>query len=108
MASDGRQWNKSGGKKKFKLGCDIDKEEIFTYPYLIDDDTVSFIKKHNRIMFIIRGPNSTLKATLSDMIKEKYSAAQLCCADHYFKETFSGVRRTKENLSLSHIYCEKK
>lgn len=94
--------------KKFDLGSDVDKEEIFTYPYLTDDSTTDCIKEHGRIMIIIRGPNSTLKATLSEMIQKRYPTAQHCCADHYFTKTFSPPDRTKDTLTLAHGYCEKK
>lgn len=95
-------------QKKFDLGCDVDKEEIFTYPYLADVETTAYIKDHGRIMIIIRGPNSTLKATLSEMILNEYPTAQHCCADHYFSKTFNAPDRTRDTLKLSHIYCEKK
>lgn len=95
-------------QKKFALGSDVDKEEIFDYPYLTDEKTISFIKEHGRVMIIIRGPNSTLKATLSEMITTLYPTAQHCCADHYFSKTFSPPDRNKDTLKLAHRYCQKK
>lgn len=94
-------------RKKFPLGCDVDKEEIFDYPYLTDESTISFIKKHGQVMFIIRGPNSTLKSYLSEMIMTQYPTSKLCCADHYFR-TFTSPTRSTETLKQSHNYCQKK
>lgn len=94
--------------RKFPLGCDVDKEEIFDFPYLADETTISFLKNYGRIMFIIRGPNSTLKSYLSEMIMKHYPSSKLCCADHYFSQTFSPPTRTKETIKLSHDYCHKK
>lgn len=95
-------------QRKYPLGTDVDKEEIFNYPYLTEEDTVSFLKDYGRVMFIIRGPNSTMKATLSEMLMTKYPTSQHCCADHYFSKTFSSPQRNKETLTAAHKYCQKK
>lgn len=110
MAAKGNDMAILSSKKqrKFPLGCDASKEEIFDYPYLSDKDTISFVKDHGQVMFIIRGPNSTMKATLSEMIRVQYPSAKHCCADHYFTETFSSKSRTKDSLRLSHEFCQKK
>ncbi|XP_054721121.1 2',3'-cyclic-nucleotide 3'-phosphodiesterase-like [Uloborus diversus] len=93
--------------KKYPLGSDVDKEEVFDFPYIVHEDTVSFIQEHGRIMFIIRGPPSTGKATLSDMILKKYPNSSYCCADRYFNRSFPN-ERTRESIKESHEYCQKK
>ncbi|GFX38373.1 uncharacterized protein TNCV_2343491 [Trichonephila clavipes] len=59
-------------------------------------------------MFLIRGPPGTGKATLSEMINEKYPKAAFCCADDYFKNSFASPTRSKDSLKLSHEYCQNK
>ncbi|GFY43829.1 uncharacterized protein TNIN_413071 [Trichonephila inaurata madagascariensis] len=59
-------------------------------------------------MFLIRGPPGTGKATLSEMINEKYPKAAFCCADDYFKNSFASPTRSKNSLKLSHDYCQNK
>ncbi|CAL1282618.1 unnamed protein product [Larinioides sclopetarius] len=95
-------------RKKFMLGSDVDKEVVFDFQFLVNEETVSYIQEHGKVMFLIRGPPSTGKATLSEMIREKYPTATFCCADHYFKNSFNSPSRTRESLKLSHEYCANK
>ncbi|XP_055951948.1 2',3'-cyclic-nucleotide 3'-phosphodiesterase-like [Argiope bruennichi] len=92
-------------RKKFMLGSDVDKDLVFDFQFLMNEETVSYIQKHGKVMFLIRGPPSTGKATLSEMIIEKYPKATFCCADLYFKNSFNSPSRTKESLRLSHEFC---
>ncbi|GBM52477.1 hypothetical protein AVEN_36325-1 [Araneus ventricosus] len=98
----------AGLRKKFMLGSDVDKDVVFDFQFLVNEETVSYIQEHGKVMFLIRGPPSTGKATLSEMITEKYPKATFCCADHYFKNSFNSPSRTKESLKLSHEYCANK
>lgn len=95
-------------RTKFMLGSDVDKDLVFDFQFLLNEETVSFIQEHSKVMFLIRGPPSTGKATLSEMITEKYPKATFCCADHYFKNSFNSPSRTRESLKLSHDYCARK
>ncbi|KFM72370.1 NEDD4-binding protein 2-like 1, partial [Stegodyphus mimosarum] len=94
------------GMKKYELGCDVDKEKIFDFPFLADEDSVSYLQQHGKIMFIVRGPPGTGKKTLSEMLLKYYPSAAYCCADRYFAETFTSDRN-RETLKESHDYCEK-
>ncbi|GFS99258.1 uncharacterized protein NPIL_563531 [Nephila pilipes] len=95
-------------RKKFTLGSDVDPDVVFDYQFLINKETVSYIQEHGKFMFLIRGPPGTGKATLSEMITEKYPKAAFCCADDYFKNSFASPTRSKDSLKLSHDYCRKK
>ncbi|GIY30243.1 2',3'-cyclic-nucleotide 3'-phosphodiesterase [Caerostris extrusa] len=61
------------------LGSDVDKDVIFDFQFLLNKETVSYIEEHGKIMFLIRGPPSTCKSTLSEMICEK---AQDACENN--------------------------
>lgn len=95
-------------RKKYSLGSDVDKEVVFDFHFLMQEDTVSYIKEHGKIMFILRGPPSTGKATLSEMLTSTYPDAAFCCADSYFKNSFTSPVRTKATTGASHEFCEKK
>ncbi|KAG8179405.1 hypothetical protein JTE90_026305 [Oedothorax gibbosus] len=95
-------------RKKYSLGSDVDKEVVFDFPFLLQEDTVSYIKNHGKVMFILRGPPSTGKATLSEMLTTTYPEAEFCCADSYFKNSFASPVRSKASIADSHVYCEKK
>ncbi|XP_042906754.1 2',3'-cyclic-nucleotide 3'-phosphodiesterase isoform X2 [Parasteatoda tepidariorum] len=94
--------------KKYPVGCDEDKEKIFCFPFILDKETILYIENYAKIMFIIRGPPSTGKASLSEMITERYPHAIYCCADRYFTNSFSRSERTRESIKESHVYCTKK
>lgn len=94
--------------KKFIPGSDATAEEIFTLPFLIDDESSEFIEKHKRIMFIIRGPPGTAKGSLTDLILRNFPTGVKCSADDYFSNTFNSRVRTKESLKEAHFYCHRK
>lgn len=98
----------AAARKKFMLGSDVDKDVVFDHQFLINKETVSYIQEHAKVMFLIRGPPGTGKATLSEMITEKYPISSFCRADDYFKNSFASPARSKDSLKLSHDYCQKK
>ncbi|XP_054720743.1 2',3'-cyclic-nucleotide 3'-phosphodiesterase-like [Uloborus diversus] len=93
--------------KKYVPGSDADAEDIFTFPYIVDENTINYIKSHGRIMFIIRGMPGTGKRSLSKLIANAYPGSDILSADNYFNATFTSQMRSKDSKRESHLYCHK-
>lgn len=88
-------------------GTCLSSEDLFNFPFVIHQETVNFITKHGRIMFIIRGPSGTSKNILSSLLIEKYPKAVFYSANQYFEDSFEKVRN-RETTTESHKYCHRK
>ncbi|GIY81473.1 2',3'-cyclic-nucleotide 3'-phosphodiesterase [Caerostris extrusa] len=94
-------------EEKYIPGSDAESSDIFKFPYTVDDNSINFIKKHGRIMFIIRGPRAG-KDSLTSMLVDCYETAFICSADTYFNNMFSKSKRDSGSLMRSHKYCQEK
>ncbi|XP_023213130.1 NEDD4-binding protein 2-like 2 [Centruroides sculpturatus] len=106
----GRNYAKCGCNKDESLpipGSDAPPDRIFTFPFLRDSATVDYLKKHNRIMFIIRGPSGTGKETLSSMIASLYPESDVISAKLYYSLPLA-ERRTRFNARKSHAWCRRR
>ncbi|XP_015916194.1 2',3'-cyclic-nucleotide 3'-phosphodiesterase-like [Parasteatoda tepidariorum] len=90
--------------KKYPLDCNASAKEIFSMPFLCDINSISNIKKHGRIMFIIRGPPYTMKTKLSDLLKEIYPNAVYCSA----VKLITDGKIDKSVITSAHTNCQKK
>lgn len=93
---------------KFIPGSDADSVEIFVYPFFNEEESKDFVKKHGKVMFIIRGPPGTGKWSLTNLIMSHFPSGVRCSANDYFTDTFNLPVRTKESLKESHHYCHRR
>ncbi|XP_015909742.1 uncharacterized protein [Parasteatoda tepidariorum] len=70
--------NDSRSLKKYPLDTKEDPRKIFNFEYLTNVNTISHIKYHGRVMFIIRGIFSSKKTKLSDLLQETYPGSSYC------------------------------
>lgn len=99
--------SRSNEKKLPVPGSDEAPEKIFTFPFLQDDATIEYLKKHNRIIFLIRGPPGTGKETLAAMMTTLYPSSIIFSAKQYFEKLLSEPRDKKSGIK-SHEWCRKK
>jgi len=84
-------------------GCAVDK----LYPFLSDEDTISYIRQSN-VMFLMRGPPGCGKSTVVRRLKNLYRDIVVCSADDYFLTADGEYRWDRNKLSDAHLACQQK
>ena len=77
------------------------------YPFLFDDDTISFICQSN-VMFLMRGPPGCGKSTVVWRLKNLYQDIVVCSADNYFLTADGEYRWDRNKLSDAHLASQQK
>ena len=77
------------------------------YPFLSDENTISYICQSN-VMFLMRGPPGSGKSTVVRRLKALYPDIIVCSADEFFLTTDGHYQWDRSQLSEAHQACQKK
>lgn len=92
------------------------------HPFLVDPDTIEFIKNSKvpififlfkvifliKVLFINRGLPGSGKSTLSNKIKNVYQNTVICAGDDYFTDELGNYNFNHDKLKEAHLSAQNK